>query len=104
MTLNKAPAGATSATIPDHKIGGYIEIGDESIKIYLIATLGGKQVSFDGTKTVYVFYTNNTITAFSNPFVRFTLDDGSYFDLSEYGGDEIGSTNYFSDLTFVPDV
>lgn len=104
MSLTQAPDGATSATIPANKIGGYIEIDDERIKIYLIATTAGKQVTFDGTKTVYVFYTNNNITAFNNPYVRFTLDDGSFFDLSEYPGDELGSTNYFSDLTFVPDV
>lgn len=104
MTLNKAPDGATNANIPANKLGGYIEMDNERIKIYLVATTAGKNVTFDGTKTVYVFYTTNNINPFNNPFVRFTLDDGSFFDLSEYPGDELGSTNYFSDLTFVPDV
>lgn len=104
MTLNRAPAGATSANIPAKRIGGYLELDNERVKIYLVATTEGKSVSFDGTKTVYVFYTSNNIDSFNNPFVRFTLDDGSYFDLSDYGGDEFGSTAYFSDLAFVPDV
>lgn len=104
MHLDRAPAGATSATIPAKKIGGYIELDNDRTKIYIVATVAGKTVSFDNTKTVYVFNTNNAFDSFNNPFVRFTLDDGSYFDLSDYGGDELGSTAYFSDLTFVPDI
>lgn len=104
MSYTRAPAGADTSNIPAKRIGGFIEIDPLGLKVYLIATTAGKSVTFDPTKTVYVFYTNNDINNFQNPFVRFNLDDGSFIELSDYAGDEYGTTNYFSDLTFIPDL